>query len=435
MFMYPKEKAEKKSDSEGRRGLHTWLCLCISVLLACQFCLSVTAEAADCVLSNAYTSAGPVSAALRTTAATGLSLLSGLYPQADVGVSTSAHAHLLMEASSGAVLAQKNQDMRLPMASTTKIMTALVAIEALPLDTSVTIPAAAAGVEGSSVYLAEGERLTLSDLLYALLLESANDAAVAIAITVGGDVASFADMMNQKAASLGLKDTHFVNPHGLDDDEHYTTAYDLAVIAKAALENNIFRTMVSTQKKTIPLHGTEGVRLLLNHNKMLKMYDGCIGVKTGFTKKTGRCLVSAAERDGITLIAVTLGAPDDWNDHTALLDYGFSMCESVRLVGEGEFQAPVWTVSGNREYVMVRNQEALSLVLPRARGEIHCVVELPRFDFAPILDGEEIGRLVWVMEGDGGLIELAAVPLVATYTVSEVTYKESIWKKIKGLFD
>ena len=170
-------------------------------------------------------------------------------------------------------------------------------------------------MEGSSVYLAQDEVLTLKELLYALLLESANDAAVAIAMAVDGSVDAFADRMNRYAAQLGLKDTHFVNPHGLDDDAHYTTARELALITRAALENPDFREIVSTQKTVIPLRGSEGVRLLLNHNRLLREYDGCIGVKTGFTKKTGRCLVSAAERDGVMLIAVTLGAPDDWNDH------------------------------------------------------------------------------------------------------------------------
>jgi D-alanyl-D-alanine carboxypeptidase/D-alanyl-D-alanine carboxypeptidase (penicillin-binding protein 5/6) len=241
--------------------------------------------------------------------------------------------------------------------------------------------------------------------------------------------------MNQRAVSLGLTNTHFVNPHGLDSEEHYTTAYDLAVITQAALENSTFRQIVSTQKTTIPLHGTEGVRLLINHNKMLRLYEGCMGVKTGFTKKTGRCLVSAAERDGVTLIAVTLGCPDDWNDHAKLLDYGFSLCESVTLATPGEYTSPLWVISGETEYVMVSNDTGLTLTLPRERGEIRCVVELPRFTYAPLGQGQIVGRLVWLIESGGDTVELGSVPLIATYGVAEVTYKESLWDKVRGWFD
>lgn len=431
MFMYAK-KMYRQCALSGRSALYRKRirmagCLFLCAVLCVSLCLSPAADSH----SQGWTK--PIQSDRVEVSPT--TALSGLYPTAGEGVSTSAHAHLLMEASTGTVLAQKNAELRLPMASTTKIMTALVAIESMPLDSEITVSSLAVGVEGSSVYLAEGEVLTLSDLLYALLLESANDAASAIAIAVGGDIAGFADMMNRRAASLGLTDTHFVNPHGLDSEEHYTTAYDLAVIARTALENPTFREIVSTQKTTIPLHGNEGVRLLINHNKLLRMYEGCIGVKTGFTKKTGRCLVSAAERDGVTLIAVTLGCPDDWNDHEKLLDYGFSLCESVTLAAPEDYLAPLWVISGEKEYVMVGNDTGLTLTLPRERGEIRCVVELPRFAYAPLKQGQTVGRLVWLIQSDGHTVELGSVPLVARYGVTEVTYKESLWEKIQGLFD
>ncbi len=357
----------------------------------------------------------------------------GILPVSLGGVS--ARSAVLIEAESGDVIFGQNEQARLPMASTTKIMTALVALESLPLETIVTITADAVGVEGSSIYLVEGEKLTLEELLYALLLESANDAAAAIAIAVAGSVAEFAELMNRKAAELGLTDTHFVNPHGLDHEEHYTTAYELAMITREALENPVFREICSTRRKTIPLHGSEGVRLLLNHNKLLDSYEGCIGVKTGFTKKTGRCLVSAAERDGVTLIAVTLNAPDDWRDHTAMLDYGFGLYESVPLCGEGFFSAPLWTVSGTQEYVMVENSEVLSVVLRRDHGEIICIIELPRFDFAPIERQQPMGRLVFFEKlPDGERRELGTVPLCAAYRVEEVTYPPTLWERITGLF-
>ena len=354
-------------------------------------------------------------------------------PVAFTGVN--ARGAVLIEAGSGAVVFGQNQNARLPMASTTKIMTALVALEALPLDTPVKITAASVGVEGSSIYLVEGEVLTLEQLLYALLLESANDAASAIAVAVSGSVESFAERMNRKAAELGLTDTHFVNPHGLDHEDHYTTAYELAMIARAALENETFRAICATKRKTIPLHGTEGVRLLLNHNKLLDSYEGCIGVKTGFTKKTGRCLVSAAERGGVTLIAVTLGAPDDWRDHTAMLDYGFGLYKTVPLCEAGFFSAPLWLISGTQEYVMAENTDALAVTLRRDHGPIRCVVELPRFEFAPVQAGQTVGQLrFFEVARDGTKRELGAVPLKASYGVEAVTYPQSIRERLLALF-
>ena len=354
-------------------------------------------------------------------------------PVALAGVS--ARGAVLMEAESGDVVFGQNENARLPMASTTKIMTALVALESLPVETVVKITAPSVGVEGSSIYLTEGETLTLEQLLYALLLESANDAATAIAMAVAGSVEAFAEKMNQRAASLGLKDTHFVNPHGLDHEEHYTTAYELAVITRAALQNETFRAICATKRKTIPLRGEEGIRLLLNHNKLLDSYEGCIGVKTGFTKKTGRCLVSAAEREGITLIAVTLNAPDDWRDHTAMLDYGFDLYETIPLCEAGAFSAPLWLISGWQEYVMVENTDALAVTLRRDHGPIRCVVELPRFAFAPVSAGETVGCLRFFEEArDGTERELGTVPLKAAYGVEAVTYPQGLWERLLALF-
>ncbi len=347
---------------------------------------------------------------------------------------TSAKAAVLMEADSGDLIFSQNENARLPMASTTKIMTALVTLERASLDEKITIPAAAVGIEGSSIYLVENEILTIEDLLYALMLQSANDAAVALALAVAGSVDAFATLMNEKAVDLGLTDSHFVNPHGLDADEHYTTAKELALITRAAMENPTFRRICGTERKSIPMQGIEGKRLLLNHNKMLRTYDGAIGVKTGFTKKTGRCLVSAAERNGVTLIAVTLGAPDDWRDHTAMLDYGFSLYESVSLCTVGSYHAPLWVQSGTQEYVMVENTDALSVTLRRNHGEIVCRIELPRFVFASIQVGDQLGQLsYWERQRDGSLREIGSVPLYAANTVEAVRYKISLWERIKAL--
>ena len=231
----------------------------------------------------------------------------------------SSQSAVLMDARYGLVLFEKDADRRLPMASTTKIMTALTALANAAPETVIRTAPEAVGVEGSSVYLSEGEELTLEQLLYALLLQSANDAAAAIAVGVGGSIAEFADLMNAQAQRLGLTDTHFANPHGLDADGHYTTARELAVITREALSHPLIRKIVGTRRATIPQGENPDARLLVNHHRLLRTYPDAIGVKTGFTKKSGRCLVSAAERDGVTLIAVTLNAPDDWRDHTAML--------------------------------------------------------------------------------------------------------------------
>lgn len=342
----------------------------------------------------------------------------------------SATAAVLIEASTGKVIGGKNAHKRMPMASTTKIMTALVAIENSNIDDVVSISPLAVGIEGSSVYLYEGERLTIKDLLYALLLESANDAATAIAIAVGGSVEGFAALMNQKAAELQLQDTHFTNPHGLDDPEHYTTALELAKIAAAAMKSDIFKSIVSTYKITIPLNETEGVRLLINHNKLLKSYKGATGIKTGYTKKSGRCLVSAAEHDGVELIAVTLNAPDDWQDHKNMLDYGFSQYESRLLCAEGGFQHMQPIICGTDSYVLVKNGSEVRVTVPRDSNEIKQTVEMFRFSYAPISEGEQIGRLVYTSDGE----ILAETPLLATYTVNKVNYKKTLWEKICSLF-
>ena len=338
----------------------------------------------------------------------------------------SARSAVLIDGESGEVLCSKNPDERLPMASTTKIMTALVAIENADLDKTVTIPKEAVGVEGSSIYLYEGEELKLIDLLYALMLESANDAATAIALAVGGSIEGFADMMNQKARELCLSDTGFQNPHGLDGEEHYTTARELGKIAACAMKNDTFREIVSTKKKTIPLNGDEGVRLLINHNKLLKSYDGAIGIKTGYTKKSGRCLVSAAERDGLTLICVTLSAPDDWKDHKSLLDYGFDLYESRLILAKNQLQYPLSAVGGESEYVILTNRDEIRLTMPKSALQVKYKIEAQRFAYAPVSEGDEIGTLICSVNGE----VVAKAPLYAAHSVGRSNKKESILGKL-----
>ena len=250
-------------------------------------------------------------------AAAGLLAAAMLLFTAFAAPQTAAKSAILINGKTGEVLYAKNENARGLSASTTTIMTALLIAETCDPAARTTIRPEAVGIEGSSLYLKEGEVLTIGDLLYGLMLQSGNDAAVALAQYLDGDEAAFVLRMNRRAEELGLADTRFGNPHGLDSSENYSTAADLAKLTAFALENDLFRTVVSTKTHTF------GERSLANHNKLLWRYDGAIGVKTGYTKAAGRILVSAAERDGTRLIAVTINDGNDWADHARMLDYGF----------------------------------------------------------------------------------------------------------------
>lgn len=250
--------------------------------------------------------------------------------------SVSAKSAVVIDLSAKRILYEKDAFTKRGMASTTKIMTALIAIENLKLDEVITVSPYAAGTEGSSIWLSPGENMSVNDLLYGLMLASGNDAATALAESVAGSEAAFTLLMNKRAAAIGANNTNFTNPHGLPDENHYTTAYDLALISAEAMENELFRQICATQHKTISWEGSQWDRSLTNHNKLLKRYEHCVGIKTGFTKKDGRCLVSAAEKDGRCLIAVTLSAPDDWNDHIKILDFCFDKYKSFTVLEEGK---------------------------------------------------------------------------------------------------
>ncbi len=349
--------------------------------------------------------------------------------RADVPKGISARSCILIEASTGRILYEKDAHSKMPMASTTKIMTGLLAIESGKLDDIISVSKGAVSVEGSSVYLTENEKISIKELVYALMLESANDAAAALAISLCGSVESFAGKMNQKAAELGLSDTSFANPHGLDNENHYTTAYDLARLSAYALENEQFREIVSTHKKVLSDENGSKKRYLTNHNRLLRSYDGIIGVKTGFTKKSGRCLVSAAERDGVRLVCVTLNAPDDWNDHKMLLDYGFSKLECVIDLKAGEYSDFASVTGGEYDLVSCENGQSVRVVLEKDHGKITRTVELRRFYFAPVKDGDVIGRLVWYCDGS----VIASTDIVATSNVNAAKGKPTLFERIKKI--
>ena len=349
-------------------------------------------------------------------------------------LSLSAECAVLIEADSGTVYYSKNGSAVHAMASTTKIMTALVALENTDIAKTVFVSKAAAGVIGSSIYLRPGDEITMENLLYAMLLESANDAAAAIAIDVAQSVEAFAVLMNSKAAELGLTDTNFTNPHGLYDEQHYTSAESLAVIAAHAMKNDVFRRIVSTAKYTITItgHTDEGdsteSRALFNHNKLLRLYDGAVGIKTGYTIKSGRCLVSAAERNGLTLIAVTLRAPDDWHDHITMLDYGFSNYERVELTADITDRLPV--TGGDSDFVYCETGVNKFVVLKKSVINITSSTRLKRFYFAPIEKDEVLGHIIYYNNDQ----EIARIPVTARYSVESEKRGFNLFAFIAGLF-
>lgn len=338
--------------------------------------------------------------------------------QADAGIPTvSARGAILIEASSGRVLMEKNADAALEPASTTKIMTALLAIESGMLDRIVTVSDRAAGTEGSSLYLKTGETLPLLELVYGLMLQSGNDAAIAIAEAVEGNVEAFVERMNAKADLLGLRQTHFENPNGLHAAGHHTTARELCAIATAAMQNPIFREVVATQSRTAK--NCSAPHTFRNKNKFLTQYEGCNGVKTGYTKAAGKCLVFAAQRNGMQLIGVILNAPNMWDDARALLDYGFSTYELQRPVSSEEISS-----------IQIENGESSSLpvcakydiLYPiRSDGSESLTVskQLAESFPAPIKAGDALGEIRVFINGT----LLTTVPIVAMESVPAKSFR------------
>lgn len=318
-------------------------------------------------------------------------------------VSVSARGAVMMCVETGEVLFSENPDKRLSMASTTKIMTSLIALEAATPELEIEVSREMVEVEGTSMGLRAGDKASLLELVYGMLIQSGNDAANAAAIVLGGSVEKFAKMMNDRAKELSMNSTHFVTPSGLDDEEHYSTAYDMALLACECIKNPEFRKICSQKSARLSYGNPPYGRTLTNHNRLLWSMEDCIGIKTGFTKKSGRCLVSAAERDGVTLVIVTLNDPDDWNDHIALFDYGFSACKSGIL-------SPVCRKlrvcgSDKTEISVVPAYEPL---FPESENA-ECTVYLRQIDYAPIEKGETVGRAVF--RSNGRL--LYELPLIA----------------------
>lgn len=305
----------------------------------------------------------------------------------------SSEAITMIDADSGKILLQHNANKKMLIASTTKIMTALIVLENCSCDEKVPIKKEYTNIEGSSLYLRPGEIFTVKELLYGLMLASGNDTAVALAYHTAGSIENFAELMNEKSEELGLKNTSFKNPHGLDEAGHYSTANDLAVIAKSAMQNEQFREIVAT--KSTSVHE----RVLANHNKLLWRYKGTLGIKTGYTIQSGRSLVSCAERDGTKFIIVTINDRDDWEDHMALYNWGFSNFRTEKAIDCSKLIYEVPVISGEKPTIIVKPEYDINLLL-ESNQEFELQVFLPKFIFAPITSNDIIGSIKVFVDGE-----------------------------------
>ena len=355
---------------------------------------------------------------LRTAAALLAAVL--LYPAGANAIS--AEKAILMDGQTGRVIFEKCADERSLVASTTKIMTALLVCENCNVLEQLRIPREAVGIEGSSMYLQEGELLTVQELLYGLMLSSGNDAAVALAIHCGGSVEAFVGLMNDKASELDLSGTHFANPHGLDAVEHFSTARDLAVLAAYAMKNPIFSQTVATKNVTV------GSRYLTNHNKLLWQIEGADGVKTGFTKAAGRILVSSAKRMGRHLVCVTINDSDDWVDHKQLYDQGFSAFSDAKLVEKGQTMGILQVFGGYYPTVNVVAAEEFSYAIS-ANEAVDMVLSNREFVYAPAVAGADAGFAYICIDGK----PVGKVKVIFEKTVEQkIPEKKNFWDRIFG---
>lgn len=342
-----------------------------------------------------------------------------------VDTDVSAQAAVLIDLDNGRVYYEKNADAVLPMASTTKIMTALVVLESgLDLDKYFTVDSSAIMVEGSSMGLQKGDRVTLRTLCYGMLLPSGNDAANAAAVYVGGSIEGFCRLMNERAREMGLVNTCFQTPSGLDDENHHTTAKELATIAYHAMKNEDFKSICKCITASVEFGNPPYKRTLYNHNRLLRTYDGTIGVKTGFTKKSGRCLVSAAQRNGVGLICVTLNAPNDWNDHKRLYNEGFDTLAQLELDDGSDYVLKVTggTVSSVN---LAPSRTPLATLSAGELAKVKKTVTIAPFAYAPVKCGDVMGEVVYTIDST----ELARIELVAKTDVERLVPEKNLFEK------
>ena len=341
-----------------------------------------------------------------------------------VNVTVSAQSAILCTGD-GTVLFEKQSEVPLPMASITKVMTAVVAIEKNgDLARTFSVPPEAVGVEGSSVYLQAGEQVSIEMLLYSVMLESANDAATALAIATSGSEEEFVREMNSTAKRISMNSTHFCNPHGLSENEHFTTAKDYARLMAYAIKNEVFCKVISTKKAVYKKNDGTLTRVLSNHNRLLNTMPEMIGGKTGYTKASGRTLVTAAEKDGAVLICVTLNAPDDWNDHTSLYRAGFETVKTATF-GEEALTCEVPVALGDSTSLSLIPEEAVTFTLSE-NDAIEFKITVPHVVYAPVSEGTPIGKAEFFCNG----IKIGETELIASATAEKFKEKEE-----KGFFE
>ncbi len=340
-----------------------------------------------------------------------------------------AESAVLMDQSSGRILFAKNEGERRPMASTTKIMTALLALEKGDLNSRVVVSKRAAETEGSSIWLEEKEVKTLEELVYGLMLRSGNDAAVAIAEHMAGSVEDFSVMMTESAREIGAYNTQFKNPHGLDDEEHFTTAYDLGLITCRALEIQKFKEILTTQEKRITWPGHEWDRFLRNQNKLLELYPGADGVKTGWTTPAGPCFVGSATRNQMQLVAVVLNSNNIWEDTVNLLDYGFENWVPRELLDSQQFIKTVEVEGGDRDKVSLMTETSFILPLKEEEEELveyRVLVEKSALR-APLKEGQVLGEITVILQGE----ELKSINLVAGESIKKKNVFITLFNSLK----
>ncbi|MBQ9415036.1 MAG: D-alanyl-D-alanine carboxypeptidase [Clostridia bacterium] len=324
----------------------------------------------------------------------------------------SAGAAVLYEPQTGRVLFEQNAHARRAIASTTKLMTALLAVERLSPDEDLIVPAQAVAVEGTTMGLHAGDAISRHDLLCGMLLESGNDAANTVALCCSGSYEAFAEQMNARAAALGMTKSLFVTPSGLDEGDHGASAFDMALLAAAVLQNEELAAICALKQQTVSFGNPKREAVMSNHNRLLSLYPDAIGLKTGYTSKAGRCLVSAARRDGVTLIAITLDCPDDWNEHIALYEAGFSLLTAVTPMMPPLPSVPVF---GGTALSLALKADALPsvTVLKEDVQELDVSVELPAYAWAPVDAGQPIGWIRVTLRGE----EIVRMPIVAEQTI------------------
>ena len=340
------------------------------------------------------------------------------FASAENSLEISAISAVVISADTCEVVYSKNMNEPLPMASTTKIMSSVIALEYGAVDEMQKVTTDMIAVEGSSIGLIDGDNVSLKTLVKGMLLESGNDAANAVAHIVGGNIPDFVKMMNNKAKEIGMYSTSFETPSGLDGKNHYSTAFDMAILGAYAIKNPEFRSICEDENDVVYFGNPPYRRVFTNHNKLLSLYDGAFGIKTGFTKKSGRCLVSAVCKDGKTLVAVTLNAPDDWNDHIKMYDYAFEKVNTIEII-EDLSDIKLKIVGGTKNYIDVELLTIPQYTIVKNNFEYIDKIFIKQFEYAPINKGDIVGKVEFYHNN----IKIYDVPICASETVDILSKK------------